>query len=228
MFVFTTDSARCPRPWWCTRASEKCADTELTGRRTAKAWIGCNITNISLPVLFPVKQMEVGGVCTFPSLHVRNQPAGSSRSDVSITVRWTWDGLQIQPWSYPADGVNSVMGRVRAFISYLHHFPLWTFRKDQDLVVKRVQRLPDGLGLLLGHADPVFQEVNFDVGRWNGSRQKSRTLVALQHFWHLQVGAAWQIQSEVRTKLEDGSESNITSPGQTFLTSNALPQHHRH
>lgn len=50
-------------------------------------------------------------------------------------------------------------------MSYLHHLPLWTLRKDQDLVVKGIQRLPDGLGLLLGHAHPVLQQVNFDVGR---------------------------------------------------------------
>lgn len=70
----------------------------------------------------------------------------------------------------------------REVMSYLHHFPLWTFRKDQDLVVKRIQRLPDWLGLLLGHADAVLQEVNFDVGRWKHSTQtwSSRTLLPLQ------------------------------------------------
>lgn len=50
-------------------------------------------------------------------------------------------------------------------VSYLHHFTLWAFREDQDLVVERIQRLPHGLGLFLGHADAVLQEVNFNVGR---------------------------------------------------------------
>lgn len=92
------------------------------------------------------------------SIFTRQESAGSSCSEVSgysgKDLGWLTDTT-----------LNSFTGHGRAFVSYLHHFPLWTFRKDQDLVVKRVQRLPDGLGLLLGHADPVFQEVNFDVGR---------------------------------------------------------------
>lgn len=57
-------------------------------------------------------------------------------------------------------------------VSYLNHFPLWAFREDQDLVVERIQRLPHWLGLLLSHTDPVLQEVNLDVGRWNDTRVK--------------------------------------------------------
>lgn len=49
-------------------------------------------------------------------------------------------------------------------VSHLHHFTLWAFREDQDLVVERIQRLPHRLGLFLGHADAVLQQVNFDVG----------------------------------------------------------------
>lgn len=56
--------------------------------------------------------------------------------------------------------------------SYLHHFPLWAFRKDQDLIVERIQRFPHCFGLFLGDADPICQEVNFDIRRLNMSKQK--------------------------------------------------------
>lgn len=57
-------------------------------------------------------------------------------------------------------------------MSYLHHLALRTLRKDQDLVVERIQRLPDRLGLLLGHADAVLQEVDLDVGRWKHRQRR--------------------------------------------------------
>jgi len=52
-------------------------------------------------------------------------------------------------------------------VPHLDHLPLRALGEDQDLVVERIQRLPDRLGLLLGHAGPVLQEVHLDVGRWN-------------------------------------------------------------
>lgn len=48
---------------------------------------------------------------------------------------------------------------------HLQDFALGTLRKQQHLVIQRVQRLASNFGLLLGNADAVLQQVGLDVGR---------------------------------------------------------------
>lgn len=101
-------------------------------------------------------------------LHLPLSPPHLLKHSVSSHEE-TVGGLHIS--NMPANiEINSKPGDI---VSHLHHFPLWALREDQDLVVERIQRLPHWLGLLLGNTDPILQEVNFDVGRCNKSKQKN-------------------------------------------------------
>lgn len=101
-------------------------------------------------------------------LRLRKEPVPSCTTELSSATEFYF--LQQRPsGDLPSPPERSPLPReMRAHplrAPHLQDFALGTLRKQQHLVIQRVQRFASDFGLLLGNADAVLQQVGLDVGR---------------------------------------------------------------
>lgn len=101
-------------------------------------------------------------------LRLRKEPVPSCTAELSLATGFYF--LQQRPSrDIPASPERSPLPwEMRAHplrAPHLQDFALGTLRKQQHLVIQRVQRFASDFGLLLGNADAVLQQVGLNVGR---------------------------------------------------------------